>query len=376
MGHVFGMKRHGLKMRIGFLLLLAGVAAADENRHVLVLCRGGDAASVALARHYAEAREVPGDCLLPLDCPATETVERADFDRSIREPVVAWLNKRGWLAEKESEPVVLVILRGVPLRINGTLGNFGQRTREQHRENDTASVDSELAALALPNPVPVNGSVENPAFGPAGARPRLIVGRLDGPDDATARRLVDDALAVERGGKVRGRALIDHAGMAARQGAEYERGDAWLKTMEARFAEAGFPVTADAEAALITSDEGEAGSVFFYAGWYAPHVSGLLRQEDFHFQTGAVVCHIHSLSAQTVRAKTQRWAGPLLARGAAVVLGNVDEPFLSHATHLDVFFDRLLAGDSAGEAMWKATPRLSWMNVMLGDPLYQPFGKK
>ena len=121
--------------------------------------------------------------------------------------------------------------------------------------------------------------------------------------------------------------------------------------------------------------DGPREGVFFYAGWYAPHVSGLLKDPGFQFRRGAVACHIHSLSAQTVRAKSQRWAGPLLARGAAIVLGNVDEPFLSHHTHLDVFFERLLAGDTAGEAMWKATPRVSWMNVMIGDPLYCPFGK-
>jgi uncharacterized protein (TIGR03790 family) len=170
--------------------------------------------------------------------------------------------------------------------------------------------------------------------------------------------------------------LIDHADMAARMGAEYARGDQWLKALEGGFAQAGFPVNADREPDLIATDAEGVEPFFFYAGWYAPHVSGLLKRHDFRFQRGAVACHIHSLSAQTVRAESQRWVGPLIAHGAAVVLGNADEPFLSHSTHLDVFFERLLAGDSAGKAMWKATPRLSWMNVMIGDPLYRPFGAR
>ena len=369
------MHRGRVRMLLRMLMVLLGVTPGigGAGIPVLVVCNEREEASVELARHYAKLRQVPEEQVLKLNCPLTEAVGREEFERMVRQPVAAWLKARGWLAQKT--PLVLVTMRGVPLRVEGTLGNFGQRTREQHRENDAASVDSELACLMLPQPPETKGSVPNPAFGHDASPLRIMVGRLDGPNLATAKRLVDDAIAVEKREIPTGRALIDHAQMAS-HGKEYERGDTWLNTLETRFSMAGFDLKVDRGPGLMGGAPADGEKVFFYAGWYAPHVGGLVRQEAFRFQPGAVACHIHSLSAQTVRATTQRWTGALLARGAAVALGNVDEPFLSYSTHLDVFFDLLLQGHTAGEAMWKGTPRLSWMNVMIGDPLYRPFGKR
>ena len=72
-------------------------------------------------------------------------------------------------------------------------------------------------------------------------------------------------------------------------------------------------------------------------------------------------------------AKSSEWCGPLLSRGAAAVLGNTWEPYLALTTHLDVFIDRLLKGYTLAEAAWMGTPALSWMTLVLGDPLYRPF---
>jgi hypothetical protein len=74
-----------------------------------------------------------------------------------------------------------------------------------------------------------------------------------------------------------------------------------------------------------------------------------------------------------LRSPTKAWVGPLLDRGAAAALGNVWEPYLSLTVHFDILNARLLDGFTLGEAAWAATPGLSWMNVVVGDPLYRPF---
>ena len=48
-------------------------------------------------------------------------------------------------------------------------------------------------------------------------------------------------------------------------------------------------------------------------------------------------------------------------------------PIWHLTTQLDKFTESLLAGRNLGEAAWGATQTLSWMNVVLGDPLYRPF---
>ncbi|HEX8077686.1 MAG TPA: hypothetical protein VF511_07715, partial [Chthoniobacterales bacterium] len=68
------------------------------------------------------------------------------------------------------------------------------------------------------------------------------------------------------------------------------------------------------------------------------------------------------------------WAAPLVTRGAAATIGNVYEPYLQLTAHLNVFNDRLLHGFTFAESAYMSVPSLSWMSVMVGDPLYRPFG--
>jgi tetratricopeptide (TPR) repeat protein len=93
----------------------------------------------------------------------------------------------------------------------------------------------------------------------------------------------------------------------------------------------------------------------------------------FRFTPGAIAVHIHSFSAATLRDPNANWAAPLLTRGAAATLGNVYEPYLQLTTHLDIFNDRLLHGFTLAESASMATQVLSWMGVVVGDPLYRPY---
>ena len=62
-----------------------------------------------------------------------------------------------------------------------------------------------------------------------------------------------------------------------------------------------------------------------------------------------------------------------MSKGAAATIGNVYEPYLQLTAHLDVFNDRLLHGFTFAESAYMSMPVLSWMSVMVGDPLYRPY---
>jgi hypothetical protein len=111
-----------------------------------------------------------------------------------------------------------------------------------------------------------------------------------------------------------------------------------------------------------------------YYGWYAGKVTGPFTHPDFHFVPGAIAVHIHSFSGSTLRDPNATWVGPLVTKGAAASLGNVYEPYLQLTSRLDTFNDRLLHGFTFAESAYMATPVLSWMTVMVGDPLYRPYG--
>jgi hypothetical protein len=123
----------------------------------------------------------------------------------------------------------------------------------------------------------------------------------------------------------------------------------------------GFPADARADAPAL------------YFGWHDPDLDGPLALPGFRFPPGAIAMHIHSYSAATLRSPGAGWCGPLVARGVAATLGNVEEPFL-HLTHRpDLFLAALAHGENLADAAYYALPALSWQAIVIGDPLYRPF---
>ena len=107
----------------------------------------------------------------------------------------------------------------------------------------------------------------------------------------------------------------------------------------------------------------------------APHIPPpAAKQSPGHNSApGAIAVHIHSFSAATLRDPNANWVAPLLSHGAAASLGNVYEPYLQLTSHLDIFNDRLLHGFTFAESAYSSVDALSWMSVMVGDPLYRPY---
>jgi tetratricopeptide (TPR) repeat protein len=70
------------------------------------------------------------------------------------------------------------------------------------------------------------------------------------------------------------------------------------------------------------------------------------------------------------------WVGPLLAKGATVSMGSVDEPYLTGTPDVGVFVARFtFSGFSFGEAAYAAQGSLSWQTTVVGDPLYRPYAR-
>lgn len=341
--------------------------------------------SAELANYYAEKRHIPKERLVGLHCPKEDSISRTDFETLVRAPLLKTCLEHGWSLSLPSTPPapgvvvnaasaskevrVLVLMRGMPFQVRRSASNVKQA------EEDEASVDSELTVLGLNSP-PSRGAMRNPYFDQPGRfhlSPRsaglLIVGRLDGPDDATVRRMIDDAIATETEGLL-GRAVID---LALKSGA-YQEGEDWLKRSAEALKRAGLPVYIDRSEPLIP-DHWPLPETAIYFGWYTDHIQGALASPEFRFERGAIACHLHSFSAGVIRSHDQAWVGPLLSKGAAVTFGNVFEPYLALTIHFDIVTKRLLEGVTVGEAAWNATPALSWMNVVLGDPLYRPFAR-
>ena len=365
--------------------------AVDHPESVaVVIFNENDPLSLELAEFYVARRGIPPDRVVGLKCSTDEEISREEYDDQIAAPLRRVFDDRGWWKRTPDKPdaepsstvtenriCFLVLMRGIPLRIRQTGSYAGDFCHEPSPLKDAngACVDSELTVLGLFTRG-ISGFVPNPYYRSyshfAGARRppgMMLAGRLDAPAGSMVKRMIEDSVAVEQTG-LWGRCYLDGRGMAAGSNPLAE-GDAWIAKLDDEIIPYTLPTVYDNRPEMFsTAFPMTEAAVYF--GWYAEQPAGPFTRGGFQFERGAVACHIHSFSATSVRDPVRWWVGPLLDKGADAVLGNVYEPYLSLTTHLDVFAERLFDGFTLAESAYAAQPGLSWMNTVVGDPLYRP----
>jgi uncharacterized protein (TIGR03790 family) len=371
------------------LAFAAAAAAADDNlaARVILLANSDDPDSLRIARHYAEARGVPLANIVSLRMPLTETISWGEFITTIWQPLLAQLVRDQWIDAIPMDLTdaigrkkyfvnghriaALVTCRGVPLKIADNKELFAEVlpfTRRHEFRTNAGAVDAELSLLALPN-YPINAFIPNPLFQnerPAKHEAMQIVkvSRLDGPTVDDALGLVDRAMAAERTGLL-GRAYVDIANRDA-------LGDGWFEATARQLRELGFDTSVDRDNATMPAGARIDAAVLYF-GWYAGSVNGPFDLPGFRFPPGAIVQHIHSFSALTMRQSEGGWTGAFVARGATATVGNVYEPYLTFSHRPNLLLKALARGATLVDAGYYALQAVSWQEVLIGDPLYRPF---
>ena len=342
--------------------------------------------SPELARFYAKQRGIASDHIIGVTCSVDEEITREEYDGKIAEPLREAFKSRNWWTIRETaahQDAVLstsirfvALIKGMPLKIKRTALPYpGDESAGGPIDGrNEASVDSEIATLGYFSPK-ISGAKPNSYFKSFRAIDQwddvalLLVCRLDAPSAATVRQMIVDSIAAERTGLC-GRGYVDSAHGPS---AGYEIGDQWLAEIPQQLHKVGIPVVYHSPVPGIFPEGYPMTDCALYYGWYYPNVAGPFANPDFHFVPGAVAMHIHSFSANTLRDRNANWVGPLISHGAAASVGNVYEPYLQLTTHPNILNDRLLHGFTFAESAYAATEALSWMSVMVGDPLYRPY---
>lgn len=371
------------------LLLFPLVLSAVEAERVVIVANSNQAESVALAEFYAQQRNIPKENIIALPMPTDETIPLRTFVDSVFNPLRNALLEAEWIRGvsrnvkdrygREEALIVshrigyLVLCKGVPLRFEdeAALMEYAPAEMDARLKHNRASVDSELALLAAPSRTMIF-HLPNPFFEqkrPAMNIQQAIVrvGRLDGPSFADARRLVTDAINVEKTG-LHGRVYVDARGPHA-------AGDEWLSDAAELLKAAGFDVEIRRERNALRDWEHRLDGIAFYLGWYRQDAYGAWLDSRLRSMPGAIGFHLHSFSATSLRTDSRWWLGPLIRRGVAATVGNVYEPYLEFTHRPNRFVEALLDGKQWGEAVYYSLPVLSWQNIAIGDPLYRPFSR-
>ena len=383
------------------LVLSAALPArgAGPGDEVIVVYNTRVPESKVVAEYYAKRRIVPGGQIFGFSLSTNLEMTRAEFRDSLQKPLASLLEeKKLWHIGSQIvratngrparvESIVrttkiryAVLCYGVPARIlkDPTLKEEGDEKRRPEFRRNEAAVDTELALLpCIEERLPLAGMLPNPLFGAtieAAFNPTnrvLMVTRLDGPSAEIARGLVDKAIEAETDG-LWGRAYFDLRGVTD---PGYKPGDDWIRAASEICQRLGFETVVDEKPETFPA-EFPMSQIAVYCGWYENNASGPFARPHVEFMPGAFAYHLHSYSAANLRSTTQNWVGPLLAKGATITMGCVDEPYLGGTPQVGVFVARLIYDRMTfGEAAYAAQPVLSWQTTIVGDPLYRPFAK-
>jgi uncharacterized protein (TIGR03790 family) len=420
------------------LLLPTAPAAALEPRDIIILVNKNVPESRQVADHYCAKRGVPKENVIALDLPAGEDISRPDYDSKLAAPLREALKDRraqvkvllsvygvplrvGRSKPSAQESAELMKVQaeieklrpmekrlqkdvadleakakadpnGIEARalpgarkdrdtLTGRLRELDQRKRKLDQAETEACVDSELMLLWWDR-YPLYRWQLNPLYFQVPERvrkgnpPVLMTCRLDGPSVELVKRLVDQAIEVEKKG-LSGKVYVDARGIRYNPKAEpdgfgYGGYDESLREMARLLeTEAKLPVTLDDKAALFAP--GSCPECALYCGWYslANYVACC------KFVPGAVAYHIASAEAVSLRNPGAKfWCKNLLDNGVIATLGPVAEPYTLGFPKPAEFFGFLVTGKyTLVECYSKTVVFSSWMTVLVGDPLYNPFAR-
>lgn len=204
-------------------------------------------------------------------------------------------------------------------------------------------------------------------------RETMMVSRLAAPTVNLALALVDTAMSVEANG-LSGKVYLDARGMDYNPQRDnrgsYGEYDQSLRELAERLQRhTTLSVVLDNRPELFPLHS--CPDAALYCGWYS--LGSYV--DSFTWSRGAVGYHLASMEAETLTTPGSRvWCNAMLERGVCATLGPVYEPYLLAFPLPDDFFSLLLTGRfTLVETYYRTNPFNSWVMVLVGDPLYNPF---
>jgi len=348
-------------------LLHAGAKAKPGPANVVIIVNDASAPSREIAVYYAAQRGIPADQVCHLEVTDEEEIGRKTYDARIEKPIRRFL-KRGKLVERT---LYLITTLGVPLKVRDNVGSRGT----------AAAVDSELTLLygrIRGHSYPLKGAVPNPFFAQRDTpfhHPRFpiyLVTRLAAYSTAEVKAMIDRGLKARNRGKV----ILDLDSNDDR------KGNNWLRATAILLPEKR--VVLEETSKVLYGEQ----DVIGYASWGSNDKHRKRRRLGFKWLPGAIATEFVSSDGRTFHRPRKGWnlgtwkdrstwsggspqslSADFIAEGATGASGHVYEPYLGAVPRPEYLFPAYLEGRNLAESFYLSIPQLSWMNIVLGDPL-------
>ena len=358
-----------LPFALCILIANAPESHAQTPAQVLVVINKQSPASNEIGQYYMRKRAIPPGNLCLIDTPPENDVERATYNSGIETPITNFLTRR-----KLQETILYIVTtQGVPLRIKG-------QPDDQLRDPG-ASVDSELTLLYQKLhgiAIPLPGPWVNPFFRLRNSPfrhpqiPMYMVTRLAGYDMADMKALVDHALLARNTGKF----VVDVRADNNTNGNQWLRAAALLIPKDR--------LILDDTAKVLTG----LPDVIGYASWGSNDPDRKERFLKFKWLPGAIMTEFVSTDGRTFNRPPDRWnlgswrdtstwffgapqtmTGDYIHEGVSGASGQVWEPYLDFCPRPEYVLPAYFEGRNLAESFYMGIQGLSWMNVVIGDPL-------
>ena len=354
-------------LRFFAVLVFPLLLLAQTPDSVLIVVNQPSALSRQIGEYYAGRRRVPASNICRLNAGTNEEISRSDFDEQVARPIQNYLRGHN-LTEKI---LYIVTTAGVPLKIRGSLGMSGE----------AASVDSELTLLYTDmqgRAHPLAAGVPNPFFGKTVAPfrhpdfPIYLVTRLAGFDFDDVKGIIDRALAARN----RGKFVIDL------KGRDNTRGNAWLLQAAQQIPRDRLVLEITRSVLYHQSD------VIALASWGSNDPDRKERHLGFQWLPGAIMTEYVSTNGRSFARPPDSWnmgawgdpgatfagtpqslTADYIHDGVTGASGHVYEPYLEFTPRPNLLLPAYLHGRNLAESYYLAIPLLSWMNIVVGDPL-------
>ena len=331
--------------------------AEDETSHVMVVINMASLESRSIGGYYRLKRNIPKENVVTVDLSQTETVSKDEFTYALLKPVQK--------AVKASKTRIdyIVLTKGVPIRI----GDGGGPSTDAY----LAVMNRDMPGIGKLTEEEIRKSM-NPYFGKkehfdSTKFNMFLVTRLDGYTIEDAKALVDHSLAAK---PVAGPFYMDEAGNRTTGG--YGELQGTMATAAGLLRKAG--KEAVVENSAVYGDPGRA--VMGYITWGSNDGKFNLKvYRGVKFLPGALCETFVSTSARTFKRTTggQSLIADLISSGVTGVKGYVSEPYTFALARPDILFDRYVAGYNLAESFYMASPVVKWKDLVVGDPLCNPY---
>ncbi len=333
-------------------------AQNESYSDVLLVINVNSAISDSIGSYFALSRNIPSSNIARINVPSTEEIDSLQFE-----------NLRGQIEQ-------IILTRNLKNQINYIVTTKGIPMKVLRSNNFTrSSVESELALILgiYAKYIGGDGSIYSPYCGQSenfshAKYDIYLVTRLDGYNFADVKGIIDRASVASRSNISDGKFILDEDPLwnsaAGFLNSNMNQASNDLQSQNIK-------TVLDTTSSFLMYQTGVLG----YASWGSnDHDATACAGHAIpcnSYLPGAIAETYVSTSARSFsvpQAYGQSLIGDLVKEGVTGVIGYVYEPYAYSMADVEILFPMYAAGYTLAESYFSASPCLSWMDVVIGDP--------